>query len=239
MSRRTPASIGPQALLAQLDLVQARAEAQLVDQQTRSADDPPVPSLRTFEEYVTERAQDQANWHRMKSAEHRRQARTLRIWQLVATGIGVILSAVAGFVPSWRLSTWTAAATTIAAAVGAHLAATQHQRIAATYATTADQLERLIAGIDPDTATPEQQAQFVADVERILLAQNEGWIDLISTGPTAVRGKRSVIDAAVSRICRWKPHQRLLQLGAIWALANDLAVDGDQVQRRRLIERFV
>ena len=131
------------------------------------------------------RAQDQANWHRLKPPNTRRQARTLRIWQLVATGFGVILSAIAGFVPSWRLSTWTAAATTIAAAVGAHLAATQHQRIAATYATTSDQLERLIAGIDPDTATPERQAQFVADVERILLAQKQGWIDLISTGPTA------------------------------------------------------
>jgi hypothetical protein len=175
-----------QALLAQLDLVQARAK--LVDQQTRSADDQPAPSVRSFEEYLTERAQDQANWHRMKSDGHRRKARTLRIWQLVATGIGVILSAITGFVPAWRLSTWTAAATTIAAALGAHLAATQHQRIAATYAATADQLERLIADIDPDAVTPEQQAQFVADVERVLVAQKEGWIDLISTGPAA-RGK--------------------------------------------------
>ena len=173
-----------QALMAQLDLVQTRAQAQLVDQQTRSADDGLVPSVRTFEEYLTERAQDQANWHRIKSAEHRRRARTLRICQLIATGIGVILSATASFIPSWRLSTWTAAATTIAAALGAHVAATQHQRIAATYAATADQLERLIADIDPDTATPEQQSQFVADVERILVALKEGWIDLISTGPT-------------------------------------------------------
>jgi SMODS and SLOG-associating 2TM effector domain 1/Protein of unknown function (DUF4231) len=174
-----------QALLAQLDLVQARAQAQLVDQQTGSADDRRAPSVRTFPEYVTERAQEQANWHRRKSDEHRRQSRTLRVWQLVATGIGVILSAVAGFLPSWRLSTWTAAATTIAAALGAHLAATQHQRIAATYAGTADQLERLIADIDPDTTSPEQQAQFVADVERILVAQQEGWLDLITTAPTA------------------------------------------------------
>ena len=174
-----------QALLAQLDLVQARAQAQLVDQQTRSADDRPAPSVRTFEEYLTERAQDQANWHRMKSDEHRRQARTLRIWQLVATGYRRHPVGYHWLRSSWRLSTWTAAATTIAAALGAHLAATQHQRIAATYAATADQLERLIADIDPDTATPEQQAQFVADVERVLVAQNEGWTDLISTRPTA------------------------------------------------------
>ena len=162
-----------QALLAQLDLVQARAQAQLVDQQTRSADDGSVLSLRPFEEYLTARAEHQANWHRIKSDEHRRQAGTLRILQLIATGIGVIMSALAGFVSSWRLSTWTAAATTIAAALGAHLAATQHQGIAATYAATADQLERLIADIDLATATPEQQSQFVADVERILVAQKE------------------------------------------------------------------
>jgi hypothetical protein len=174
-----------QALLAQLDLVQARAQAQLVDQQTTSPDDRPAPLVRTFEEYLTERAQYQANWHRMKCDEHKRQARTLRIWQLVATGTGVILSAITGFVPSWRLSTWTAAATTIAAAFGAHLAATQHLRIAATYAATADQLERLIADIDPETAIADQQAQFVADVERVLAAQNDGWTDLISLKPSA------------------------------------------------------
>jgi hypothetical protein len=178
-----------QALHAQLDVVQARVpQSLLVDQQMTAADDRPVPSMRTFDQYVTLRAQDQANWHRTKSAEHTRQARHLRIWQLIATGVGAILSAIAGVVPSWHLSTWTAAATTIAAAVGAHLAATQHQRIAATYAATADQLERLIAGIDPATATPDQQAQFVADVERVLAAQNQGWTDLLSHKPT-VSGK--------------------------------------------------
>ena len=173
-----------QTLRAQLDAVQARApEAQLVDQQTVPADDKPVPSVRTFGEYVTLRAQDQADWHRMKAAEHARRARSLRTWQLLATGIGVILSAITGFVPSLRLSTWTAAATTIAAAVGAHLAATQHQRIAAAYAATVDQLEQLVAGIEPSTASANQQAQFVADIERVLLAQNEGWMDLLSLKP--------------------------------------------------------
>ena len=175
-----------QALHAQLDVVQDRApQSLLIDQQMTAADDRPLPSMRTFDQYVTLRAQNQANWHRTKSAEHARQARTLRIWQLVATGVGVVLSAIAAFVPSWHLSTWTAAATTIAAAVGVHLAATQHQRIAATYAATADQLERLIVSIDPAIATPEQQAQFVADVERVLAAQDEGWTDLLSPKPTA------------------------------------------------------
>jgi hypothetical protein len=172
-----------QVLQAQLDVVQTRAQALLVDQQSTPADDRPVPTVHTVQEYVTCRAQYQADWHQRKSGEHARQARTLRLCQLAATAVGVVLSAVAGFVPSWRLSTWTAAATTIAAAFGAHLAAVQHQRIAAAYAGTADQLERLIAGIDPACATAEQQAQFVADVERVLAAQNEGWTDLLSPTP--------------------------------------------------------
>ena len=170
-----------QALQAQLDLVQDRApQSLLVDQQMTAADDQPVPPIRTVGQYVTLRAQNQADWHRKKSAEQARQAQTLRIWQLIATGAGVILSAIASVLHSQHWSAWTAAATTIAAAVGAHLAATQHQRIAATYAATADHLERLIAGIDPDAATPEQQAQFVADVERVLAVQNQGWTDLLT-----------------------------------------------------------
>lgn len=178
-----------QVLRAQLDVVRTRAAALLVDQQDVPVDDRPLPEVRTVGEYVTARAQGQATWHRDESVRHARRARHIRAWQLVATGVGVVLAAVTGFVPSWRLSTWTAAATTIAAVFGAHLAATQHQAIAAAYAATADQLETLIAGFDQPSATPDRQAQFVADVERVLAAQNQGWTDLFSSGPAAGRGE--------------------------------------------------
>lgn len=176
-----------QVLQAHLDVVRTRAAALLVDQQDVPVDDRPLPEMRTVEEYVTARAQGQATWHRDKSGWHARRARRLRAWQLAATGVGVVLAAVTGFVPAWRLSTWTAAATTIAAAFGAHLAATQHQAIAAAYAATADQLETLVAGFDQPSATPDRQAQFVADVERVLAAQNQGWTDLLSTEPAVMR----------------------------------------------------
>jgi hypothetical protein len=172
-----------QVLQTQLDVVQTRARDLVVDQQAVPPDGRSLPALRSLQEYVAARAQDQATWHRGKSAEHARQARRLRSWQLLATGAGVVLAATTGLLPSVRLPTWTAAATTIAAALGAHLAATQHQRIAVAYAATADQLERLIAFFDPATAAPGQQAQFVADVERVLAVQNEGWADLLSPRP--------------------------------------------------------
>ena len=145
------------------------------DAQAIQADNKAVPTLETFARYVSDRAQKQADWHRIKVAEHVRQAKTLRMWQLFATGLGVVLSTAAGLQPAWHLTTWTAAATTIAAALGAHIAATGHQRIAASYAGTSDQLDRLIAGLHPENATPDQRARFVADVELVLAAQNHGW----------------------------------------------------------------
>ena len=170
-------------LQAQFDTVQTRSKDLLVRQQLAAADDRGLPLVRTFESYRKERAQDQANWHRGKIAEHMDTARKLRFCQLGATAAGVVLAAIAGALPGAHLAAWTAAATTIAAAFATHIAATQHQRIAASYASTADQLQRLVDGVDVRTASADQRAQFVADVERVLAIQNDGWVDLLGTAP--------------------------------------------------------
>jgi hypothetical protein len=171
-------------LQAQLDAVQTRNKDLLIQQQLAVVRDGSLPAAATFGQYIEQRAQEQATWHRDKIDEHRKKARALRQWQLGATIAGAVLAAIAGVLPGAHLAAWTAAATTIAAAFATHLAATQHQRIAASFAATADQLERLIVGMDAKTASTEQQAQFVADVERVLAVQNNGWVDLLSTAAT-------------------------------------------------------
>lgn len=168
-------------LQAQLDTVQTRAKDLLVGEQLATPGDDVLPPVDTFERYVENRAREQATWHRSKVAEHTKKARTLRFCQLTATAAGAVLAAIAAALPGAHLAAWTAAATTIAAAFATHVAATQHQRIAASYAATADQLERLIVGVDVNTASTGRQAQFVADAERVLAVQNNGWIDLLST----------------------------------------------------------
>ena len=168
-------------LEAQFDTVQKRSKDLLVGQQLAAGDGRPLPDVHTFENYREKRAQDQATWHRGKIAEHMRAARIFRFCQLGFTAAGAVLAAVAAAVPSWHLAAWTAAATTIAAAFATHIAATQHQRTAAAFASTADQLQRLVDGVDPNTANADQQAQFVAEVERVLAVQNEGWVDLLGT----------------------------------------------------------
>jgi hypothetical protein len=155
-------------LQVQFDTVQTRAKDLLVQQQLAAVDDRGLPEVHTFQRYVTERAQDQATWHRYKIAEHVRTARKLRLCQLGFTAAGAVLAAVAAALPGAHLAAWTAAATTIAAAFATHIAATQHERIAASYAGTADQLQRLIDGVDMETASADRQAEFVEDVERVL-----------------------------------------------------------------------
>jgi hypothetical protein len=173
-------------LESKLAEVRRRTADQLVDQQSTQPDDRPLPALRDIAAYVADRAVKQAQWHVEKTGEHVRKARNLRIGQIVATLAGVVLSALTGFLPSWHLTSWTAATATIAAAIGTQLAATQHQRIASEYAATADQLDGLVAGFDAVSAGPARRAEFVAEVERVLANQNDGWTDLLSTGPGPV-----------------------------------------------------
>ena len=174
-------------LRAQLDVVQDRARGLGVDQQLAVIEPEPLPAIGTFGDYVKKRAKKQAAWHKERISDHERKARQLHACQLAATAAGTALAALGGVMPSWHVSAWTAAATTIAAAFASHIAAAQHQRIAASYAITADQLDRLVAAVDPDTTDAGRQAQFVSDVERVLATQNEGWADLLSPGA----GKKS------------------------------------------------
>lgn len=141
--------------------------------------------MDTFERYVENRAREQAEWHRLKIKMHMDKARNLRYCQLAATAAGAVLAAVAGVLAGAHLAVWTAAATTVAAAFATHVAAAQHQRIAASFAATADQIERLITGVDTKNASAGRQAQFVADVERVLATQNNGWVDLLGTSAKA------------------------------------------------------
>jgi hypothetical protein len=168
------------------ELARQRAEIQdrsaefLVDFAQAPPDGKPLPAVQDLADYVLVRAQDQERWHHGRVAQHAAKAKRLRGVELAATLVAAVLAAVAGTLSLPDLSAWVGVVTTLGAAVAAHLAATQHDRIAASYARTADQLGRLISSSDSGTATPEVQARFVREVERVLAAQNESWVSLLS-----------------------------------------------------------
>ena len=135
----------------------------------------PLPPVDGFSSYVSERAQAQADWHRSRAQTYGLRNRQLRMLQLLATFIGVALTSIATVQPTPMLSAWTAAATTIAAALGAHLAGRQYRRLAITFDTTALLLDDVIATAGTAAQSPDGQTRFIDQVEGILAAQNGSW----------------------------------------------------------------
>jgi hypothetical protein len=154
-----------------------KAGARAVDLQQTQADDRELPAVHDLESYVENRAKHQVKWHQDRIRKHERAASRIRAAELAATVAAALLSAVAAALNTKGLSVWIGVATTIGAALAAHLSATQHDRIATSYAATADQLDLLIENLpaNPDAAT---RAQFVTDVESRLAGQNESWLSL-------------------------------------------------------------
>jgi hypothetical protein len=165
---------------AQLEAVQTKTAALALDLQQTRADDRALPEVSDFQSYVEKRARQQADWHRGKIAGHVQAANRIRFAELAATAVAALLGAIAAGLDTKGLAIWIGVATTIGAAFAAHQSATQRDRIAAGYAATADRLDLLIERLpaDPDAAT---RAQFVADVESTLAAQNESWLGLLAT----------------------------------------------------------
>ena len=162
------------------DEVRAVTSGLQVDFQLAVGDGKQPPAVCDLSTYVEKRARHQAGWHRGRVGKHQRLANRLRAAELGATGVGMVLAALAAAVRI-DLAVWVGAASTVAAVFAAHLTATRHDRIAATYAATAGQLDDLVARLpeEPDGATA---ARFVDAVERVLVAQNEGWVGLLRQG---------------------------------------------------------
>lgn len=161
-----------------VDTLGALAGDQLADL-PNTPDEIALPPIGGLADYREKRARHQAGWHRGRIDQHLRSASRLRAAELAATAVGAVLAAI-GAALKVELAAWTTAAAAIAAAVAAHAAAARHDRIAASYAATADQLERLLERLPPGPDAA-RAAQFVVAVERVLAEQNEGWTSLIET----------------------------------------------------------
>jgi hypothetical protein len=165
-------------LTAASDLVAANgaALAAQVRDRPEGAAGLPGPGI---EAYVAERAQTQLRYHSKNAKQHATSEGRWRRVEIAATVAAAVLSAVGGAAEGTNLSGWVGVATTAAGAVAAHLASEQHARIAAQYASTADQLEQLINGFDPATADRAAATAFVDAVESVLDRQNTTWVSIL------------------------------------------------------------
>ncbi|MEO1063704.1 MAG: DUF4231 domain-containing protein [Actinomycetota bacterium] len=142
-----------------------------------TADDEPVPEIGDVASYTTVRALEQANWHGDKIGEHEQRARRLRLLELVATLAAAAITAAGALAGAGDLGLWVGVATTVGAAISAHLDATRHDQIAGLYSTTERRLREQIAR--HERAEQPDAARFVDAIEDVLARQNESWVGLL------------------------------------------------------------
>jgi hypothetical protein len=142
-----------------------------------------VPAVAGVGDYVTLRAEGQRDYYLDRLWLHRRSERAWRRAEMAMTLVAALLAAVGGALGATSLAAWVAVATTLAATVGSHLAGAQHARLAALYAQTVGELDRLLAGFDATTATGDDAAAFVDRVEALLVRQNEEWVSSLVPQP--------------------------------------------------------
>lgn len=174
---------GPEAgsrLSAKVDEVQSLAGDHAVLVVGSEPENTPLPKVNGVADYLRERAQEQRTWHEAATRRHRSKARRLRRAELVATIAAAVLAAVAGAADTSALSPWLGVATTAGTAFAAHLAGEQHDRIAGAYARTVLDLDGVLRDFHPATATDQQAARFVSEVETVLGAQNDSWVSLFT-----------------------------------------------------------
>ena len=143
-------------------------------------DEKPLPQVGGIVDYVEKRAREQREWHEKRTTRHRERARKWRRAEFVATAAAAVIAAVGGALHGPDLSAWVAVATTAAAAIGAHMATQQNDRVAESYARTVQSLDDLIDGFDAARETPAEAARFVANVESVLADQNESWVSIFT-----------------------------------------------------------
>ncbi|ACZ31665.1 hypothetical protein Xcel_2651 [Xylanimonas cellulosilytica DSM 15894] len=139
---------------------------------------PELPKVSSLVDYSAARVRSQRDWHARRAAEHHIAGRRWRYVQLADTLAAGALAAVGGAVEGLQVSAWVGALATIAAAVAAHVAGEQHERIAGSYVRTARSLDVLLANFDPGEP-PSRRGGFVSKVEAVIAKQTDAWVELL------------------------------------------------------------
>jgi len=147
-----------------------------IDEPTSPA---PLPAVRDAESYITERLEDQAGWHRERGAQHATQARHFQVLMVTMSGAGAIVAVVAAIEDTPGILAAIPALSAAAAAVAAHIGASQYDRLSRTYAATTAQLGLELTRFRSPPPSADREIALVEGTERVLALQNENWTALM------------------------------------------------------------
>ncbi|MEU4253544.1 DUF4231 domain-containing protein [Amycolatopsis sp. NPDC026612] len=134
----------------------------------------PLPAVGDVESYATVRVRGQLDdYYRPKSRLMAARVRTARRWEIGLAAAAAGLAAVVAVFPTFAASAWIGVLTTVTTAITAHVGAARYSYQQVEFTRTADELERLL--VDRATGLTADD-DFVADSERVISIQNEGWM---------------------------------------------------------------
>jgi hypothetical protein len=141
-----------------------------------------LPAVQDPRSYFEVRVLDQIEgYYRPKAAELQGRLRKLNRLQVGVALVGAAIAAVAAVLGP-AAATWVAVATTIGTSLTVHVQATQYEEQQIKFLQTADRLERVNRRAGTKASTDELLALAV-EAERIITAENEGWMALLNETP--------------------------------------------------------
>ncbi|MFD7663189.1 DUF4231 domain-containing protein [Streptomyces sp. NPDC059788] len=135
-----------------------------------------LPAVTDVGSYLELRIASQIEeYYRPRAAQMSRRSAQVRRAELVLAATAAVLGGVSGAYGSDWATAWVATVTTVVAAVTAHAAASRYAYQEVEFSRTAMELESLTARRteEADAATDDA---FVEQCERVISAQNEGWM---------------------------------------------------------------
>lgn len=141
---------------------------------------PRIPPVSDAQSYAEERLVSQVDgFYRPKAAAAARRLRRARAIEFIASVTAAALAALAAIEGFGGATAWVSVATTVTAAVVAHIAAAHYEDEVVGYTATANRLDflhdewSLRTGGGPDR---DADSELVEQCEQAILAENKGWM---------------------------------------------------------------
>ncbi|MFF5173293.1 DUF4231 domain-containing protein [Micromonospora sp. NPDC000089] len=136
-----------------------------------------LPAVRDVATYIDLRVEGQKNdYYRRNAAAMRRYSARTRRAEAALSYLAAGLAAVSGVVPGIGVAGWVGVVTTIGTALVAHAAAERYEYQQVEFARTAAGLQHLLDQYEVTPPGPARDDAFVADCERLISIQNDGWM---------------------------------------------------------------
>jgi hypothetical protein len=140
--------------------------------------DKPLPTVSDIGSYLTLRVKPQIDGYYRTGAFT--QQRRLMLFRSVEFGLSLLAAAlgvVAAVTHASGIGSWVAVATTVGAAITAHMAAARYEHLVISYLATARQLRTLVRNWrDGGDHSRGATGKFVRDCEDVISRENESWM---------------------------------------------------------------